>query len=229
MRVGKRRILLAAVVLATSVAVVVTVAVGAGGDKLAVSLSGFEEVPAISSAGTASFEADVAGDESSINWKLSYQDVADVTQAHIHFAQTGVNGAIAIYLCSNVGGGPDGTPACPAAPATITGTIDAADVIGPAAQGIAAGELNEVMRALDAGRTYVNLHSAARPGGELRAQLKPPPNPPGPQGPQGTPGASGGNGPTGPRGRRGLRGRSGKISCRVTSPKRVRCTVKRGK
>lgn len=63
--------------------------------------------------------------------------------------------------------------ACPPPPATIKGTITAADVIGPAAQGIAPGELGELMQAIRAGVTCANVHSTKFPNGEIRSQLRP--------------------------------------------------------
>ena len=238
MRVSKRRVVGAAGVVSLAAAGVVATAIAVGGDNLSVTLSGYQEVPSLSSAGSATFEAQVSGDESSINWTLSYKDMANVTQAHLHFGQIGVNGGIATFLCTNLGNGPTGTPMCPAAPATISGTIDAADIVGPTSQGIAAGEMAEFVDALDAGRTYVNVHTSANAGGEVRAQLKPdkgPAGPTGPAGPQGQAGAAGTLGPPGatgargPRGRRGARGRAGKITCRVTAPKKVTCRVRRGR
>jgi hypothetical protein len=78
-----------------------------------------------------------------------------------------------VFLCSNLGNGPAGTQACPAAGGTITGTITAANVTaGAAGQGIAAGEFAEFVNAIRAGATYVNVHSTNRPGGEIRAQLE---------------------------------------------------------
>jgi len=77
-----------------------------------------------------------------------------------------------VFLCSNLGNGPAGTQACPAAGGTIRGTIRAADVgAGGAGQGIAAGEFNAFVDAVRAGATYVNVHTTGRPGGEIRAQL----------------------------------------------------------
>ncbi len=58
-----------------------------------------------------------------------------------------------------------------AAPATVTGAIRPADIIGPAGQGVTAGQFDEFVTALRAGATYVNVHSAVFPAGEIRAQL----------------------------------------------------------
>jgi hypothetical protein len=133
-------------------------------------LSGFQEVPALVVKGTGSASLRVAG--SVIHYRLSYADLTSaVTQAHIHIGQDGVNGGVAAFLCSNLPSPPAGTPACPAAPATLTGTIRAAQVIGPAAQGINPGELGKVVRALRAGTVYVNVHSATFPAGELRGDV----------------------------------------------------------
>ena len=69
--------------------------------------------------------------------------------------------------------GPAGTQACPPAGGTISGTIRPADVgAGAAAQGLGAGEFDELVRAIRAGATYVNVHTTGRPAGEIRAQLE---------------------------------------------------------
>ena len=79
-----------------------------------------------------------------------------------------------MFLCSNLGNGPAGTQACPASASRdnpVAGVATALNVIGPAAQGIAAGELNELIAAIRAGVAYVNVHSTKYPTGEIRAQL----------------------------------------------------------
>ena len=64
-------------------------------------------------------------------------------------------------------------------PAVISGTISAADVSPniPATQaarnqGLGTGEIEEFIGALRAGATYVNIHSATWPGGEVRSQIE---------------------------------------------------------
>jgi hypothetical protein len=109
----------------------------------------------------------------SFTYELSYSGLAaNATQSHIHLGQKSVNGGISVFLCSNLGNGPAGTQACPAAGGTIQGTIRPADIgAGAAAQGLNTGEFAEFVRAVRAGATYVNVHSTGRPNGEIRAQL----------------------------------------------------------
>ena len=68
------------------------------------------------------------------------------------------------------GGG--GKPSCPTTTSgTISGTVAAADVVGPAGQGIKAGDLASVMRAIRAGAAYANMHTANFGNGEIRGQI----------------------------------------------------------
>lgn len=142
-------------------------------------LSGFNEVPAVFSFAGGRFEATVNAAGTSINWDLTYDHLsANVTQAHIHFAEEHVNGAIVIFFCSNLPNPPSGTPACPAPPAHLTGTFTAANVgSGAQNQGIGAHQIKALLRAMRAGATYVNVHSTKFPGGEIRGQVRFDPTP----------------------------------------------------
>jgi CHRD domain len=169
--------------IAVAVVVGATVAVSAalatnggkgGGGRFSAQLSGFQEDPlTLSTTGTGQFRAQLRAKDGEIRYTLSYANLeAPVTQAHIHLGQRAQSGGISVFLCSNLGNGPMGTQACPPAPATISGTIRATDVIGPAGQGIDPGQLNELITAIRAGVTYANVHSTKYPGGEIRAQLE---------------------------------------------------------
>ena len=133
-------------------------------------LTGYQETPAISSSGTGSFRARIDEDGPVIFYELVYSGlVAPATVAHIHLGWRGSAGGISAFLC-----GGSGKPACPAGTtteATVTGMITAADVIGPASQGIANGEIDELIAGIRAGVTYVNVHNVTYPSGEIRAQL----------------------------------------------------------
>ena len=127
-------------------------------------LTGYEETPStLSSPGKGSFRADLDSDR--IRFTLRWEGLTGVTQAHIHFGARGLTGGVSAFLC---GGG--GKPAC--ANGLAEGQVVASDVIGPATQGIAAMELSELLQAIRAGYAYVNVHTGAFPGGEIRGQIK---------------------------------------------------------
>ena len=149
------------------------VATTGGGPDIRERLTGYEEDPlVISTTGKGTFQAGMDKAGETISYKLRYADLEGaVTQAHIHLGGRAQSGGISAFLCSNLPNPPAGTPACPASPGTVTGTIEAEDVIGPAAQGIAPGEFGELVRAIRAGVTYANVHTDKYPAGEIRAQL----------------------------------------------------------
>ena len=152
----------------------VTAAVASGDSeqrKFSVNLIGYEEVPAVSTLGGGTFHAAISRSADEIRYELTYNNLqGNALQAHIHFGQKSVSGGISVFLCSNLGNSPAGTQPCPQS-GTVTGTLRPVDVIGPNAQGIAAGEFAELVKALRAGVAYANVHSSVWPGGEIRGQL----------------------------------------------------------
>ena len=143
-----------------------------GFKRITEQLTGFKEVPVISTTGHGEFHARISNDETEISWELSYADLEGaVQQAHIHFGPPNNTGNISVFFCTNLGNGPAGTPLCPPSPATISGVITATDVIGPVGQGIEAGALSELMDAIRDGKTYANVHSSKWPAGEIRSQI----------------------------------------------------------
>ena len=142
-------------------------------------LIGFDEVPSVSTPARGEFEARISRDDGMIEYELSYSGlIGTVQQAHIHFAQPGVNGSIVIWLCQTATTPAPATvagltPFCPQS-GTVTGHITAANVIAAstASQQITAGELGEVIAAIRAGFAYANVHATPlNPGGEIRGQL----------------------------------------------------------
>lgn len=133
-------------------------------------LTGYQETPAISSTGTGTFTARIDDDAETIRFKLTYTGLtAPAAAAHIHFGARFTAGGVSAFLC---GGG--GKPACPPGTsdeAVASGTITAADVVGPTGQGIDPGEFDELVRAIRAGVTYANVHTSNFPSGEIRGQI----------------------------------------------------------
>ena len=141
--------------------------------------SGFNEVGALNaqtgaifSPGRATLELELNRADQTLTFVLKYSGLsAPVTQSHIHFGKVHMAGGVMVFFCSNVGG-PPGTQPCPANGGTVTGTISAANVIGPATQGVTAGEFQAVVDALESDTTYANIHSTAFPAGEIRGEIR---------------------------------------------------------
>ena len=116
----------------------------AGGTSVSVNLTGAEQVPPVSTAASGSGRFTI-GDDGSVKGSVSTTGVQG-TMAHIHMAPKGQNGGVIVPLTKSGD--------------TYT-TPDTA-------------KLNEAqMSAFKAGNLYVNVHSAANKGGEIRAQLQP--------------------------------------------------------
>jgi CHRD domain len=167
------RVKLAIGVAALGVVVITAAAVAGDRGKVRTKLTGYEETPvALSTPGNGSFKATITRGGDAINYELRYSDLeGSITQAHIHFGAPAQSGGISAFLCTNLGNGPADTQACPPAPARVTGTISAAEVIGPTGQGIAAGEIDELLSAIRVGAAYANVHTTLYPAGEIRGQF----------------------------------------------------------
>jgi CHRD domain len=143
---------------------------GGHGNKFSATLTGFEETPSESTPGNGSFRARLTNGGTVIHYRLKYDDFeageGQTLFAHIHFGQRGVAGGVSAFLC---GGGDK--PPCTPLEGDIEGDIDAADVIGPGGQGIAAGEMEELIRAMRKGYTYANVHTTLNGPGLVRGQI----------------------------------------------------------
>jgi hypothetical protein len=117
---------------------------GASATEITVTLSGDQEVPPVTTmaGGTAKF---TLKDDMSLSGSVNTQDVK-ATAAHIHAAAAGKNGPVVV---------------------TLTREGDNQWMV-PAGATLTAAQVKE----LKAGGMYINVHSAAHPGGEIRAQLK---------------------------------------------------------
>lgn len=142
----------------------------AGADPPVTTLTSFQEVPANVTPGFGELQLTINDTTQTIKFRLRWSGLAggSAAAAHIHIGQPGVNGGVSAFLC-----GGSTKPACPAgASASIaSGTIVPADVIGPAGQGVNAGDWNKLVQAIRAGKTYANIHNQTFPGGEIRGQI----------------------------------------------------------
>lgn len=127
-------------------------------------LSSGEEVPTNDSKATGQAIFQLRGD--ALHYKVIVANIENVTMAHIHLAPAGVNGPVVAWLY------PDGPPA-QLIPGRFNGilgegVITSADLVGP----LAGMTLADLVNAIKAGNTYVNVHTSQYPGGEIRGQIR---------------------------------------------------------
>lgn len=118
-------------------------------------LTGAQEVPPVTTAANGQFNATAGAN--SLTWAAQAYGVG-ITMAHIHVGAAGTNGPIVAFLFGPDAGGQNQL--------NLSGTITEANLTGPLA-----GKWADFSKALAAGQLYVNFHTLANPGGEIRAQL----------------------------------------------------------
>jgi hypothetical protein len=145
-------------------------------DNVRARLSGFQEVPVVSTEGSGTFHAAISPKGDAIDYEITYEGIqGTVTQSHMHVGQRSVNGGIVLWICGTTPGtpGPAGTPTCTSPNGHFAGTWRPENVQTLTnGQQISTGELDEVIAAIRAGVAYVNVHSNLSPGGEIRGQVR---------------------------------------------------------
>jgi hypothetical protein len=159
-----------------AIAVVLALAVPAvahAGASFRAKLTGYQEVPSVNTVAEGEFEGKLEG--AGFSYTLTYAGLqGTVQQAHIHFAQPAVNGSIVVWLCGTTAlPGPAGTPSCPGQGGSVSGMVTADQVIAgsQAPQQFPARAIDAVIDAMLSGVAYVNVHTTASPGGEIRGQV----------------------------------------------------------
>jgi len=130
-------------------------------------LTGFGEIPAVLTTASGQLTLAVSSDQKSLNVTLHFTKLEGVAQsASLFLGVPGTTGGTIGPVCGGT------KPACPTtADGSVTASVTAADVSAIAAQGLAAGDLASVIKAIENGAVYVNLNTNKFPNGEIRGQL----------------------------------------------------------
>ena len=123
-------------------------------------LDGSQEVGPVVTTTTGQARFHLSVDQTMLDFELDVFAGVNITAAHIHLAPAGVNGGVVAFLF--------GTGPVPLVNGSLaTGTLLAGHLINAlAGQSIAA-----LVQEFENGNAYVNVHSQANPGGEIRGQI----------------------------------------------------------
>lgn len=128
-------------------------------------LSGGDEVPANASLaqGQAIFQLSKNGTE--LSYKLIVANLDNVSASHIHIAPAGTNGGVVAFLYPSA-------PPSVLIPGTTNGILAEGVITAANLRGSLSGQpLSTLIDAMVAGNAYVNAHTTAYPGGEIRGQI----------------------------------------------------------
>src|SRR5260370_26888521 len=131
-------------------------------------LSGANEVPApIASPASGFVTVTLTGNILAVNETFSNL-TSPATASHIQFAPAGSNGPVAVAFTSF----PAATSATYSMAFALTLDSTYTSTFLTASGGTAAGAEAALMADMFAGNTYINIHDATFPGGEIRGQLE---------------------------------------------------------
>jgi hypothetical protein len=125
-------------------------------------LEGDEEVPPVDSDAKGAAIFRTSNDGTELNYRLIVANIEDVTAAHIHLAPRGENGDIVAFLFD-----PEEPTEGRTNGVLAEGTITSEDLVGP----LEGSTLSELIDEMEAGNTYVNVHTVEHPSGEIRGQI----------------------------------------------------------
>ena len=140
-----------------------------GSQNFQAELTGFQETPAVSTNAVGEFRARLSDDGTTLHYVFTYTGLEGGNSlfAHVHFGERAQAGGVSFFLC----GGSTKPAPCPNGSGTVEGDVSAADVIGPTGQGIDPGQFDEIVRAMELGQAYANIHTTRWPAGEIRGQI----------------------------------------------------------
>ena len=143
--------------LAAGLLILAVASVARAAETFTAQLSGANSVPPVTSDGTGMATVTISDDGQSLTWDVTYSGLSGPpSAAHIHIGAADATGPVMI-------------PFEPVTPTGTSGTFNAADY--QSGDGLPA-DWAGALAAIRAGNTYVNVHTAANPPGEIRGQLR---------------------------------------------------------
>ena len=128
-------------------------------------LTGDQQVPVVDTAAFGFAEVQLSEDNNTLSFEVVVCNVANVIASHIHVGAAGTNGPVVLPFF----GSPTPFNSTRGCDTLAEGTRTSLNLVARPDAGI--NTWTDFINALVAGNTYVNVHTTAHTGGEIRGQL----------------------------------------------------------
>lgn len=144
------------------------------GQKFSAIMTGDKEVPPVSTDTTGTIRVQANSQQQTLDYDLTLTNLNGVvTGAHIHMGRPGFNGPIVADLNAPGLGGAAAASSSSSGGGTamtsnsVSGTIRSTDLKGP----LEGKQITDLVKLIQEGRAYTNVHTEQNPNGEIRGQL----------------------------------------------------------
>ncbi|NHN35308.1 CHRD domain-containing protein [Paenibacillus agricola] len=124
-------------------------------------LTGRNEVPPVRTVATGNAVFQLSSNGNQLRFRLVVKNIERVTQAHIHLGRRGRNGPVVVFLFGPSKFG------ISVKRGIVRGVLTSRDLVGP----LQGKTLRNLIREIERGNTYVNVHTIQHPDGEIRGQI----------------------------------------------------------
>jgi hypothetical protein len=139
-------------------------------------MTGDKEVPPVSTDTTGTIRVVANSQQQTLDYDLTVTNLNGmITGAHIHMGKPGVNGPIVADLNAPGLGGAAAASSSSSSSGegtamtsnSVSGTIRSTDLKGP----LEGKQITDLVKLIEEGRAYTNVHTEQNPNGEIRGQL----------------------------------------------------------
>lgn len=128
--------------------------------KFNATLEGSQQVPPVNTTARGQAVIKFLENKNAVSYRLSLRNIQRMFQAHIHMGRRGTNGPVIAPMFN-------GSPGISVNQANIMGTITQSELTGP----LEGRTIEDLVAEMEAGNTYVNVHTEPNPDGEIRGQI----------------------------------------------------------
>ncbi|MEK4510753.1 CHRD domain-containing protein [Paenibacillus sp. FSL K6-2524] len=124
-------------------------------------LNGRNEVPPVKTIATGNAVFKLSANGTQLRFQFVVNNINQITQTHIHLGRRGKNGPVVAFLFGPSKFG------ISVKRGVVRGVLNKSDLVGP----LQGKTILDLVREIERGNTYVNVHTVQHPDGEIRGQI----------------------------------------------------------